>query len=703
MVKKITAPKTYEPGKGRPREHLAYLNEREMAYLRKINGNNMEFGPRGLPSFPPADAVGSSSKASSSSGQRGAGSNTGPGSGRPGGPSGGTSSSLGGGGQRGAGSNTGSGSGRPGGPSGGTSSNLGGGGQRGAGSNTGPGSGRPGGSSGGASVSRGPASPMSGQGPSFSSPQNAATRNRDVSLKNSLSSQDAFRTVANTPAVRNDGVTGFKAQALGVKPLGDLSIQKIPQKVAAPPTVPRDMEIVRNLDKISADFYKTDPAYQKALSQQVQNVAQSRQNLGLIGGGISPRDTLTSPARTAPSVGMTQSEWNALADKYNPISIGGRLAGGISSLASSVYNDPIGALGQGVNAIGQGINAFGDYAKNSMNTIGAAATSNDPDVQRAAAEKAAEVALNFGLMGSVAGTAVGRPANSLGAFVGARVPSSTEIRKATDVAENMLGKYSPNSLSPADLENLNYDVFNKTKSMVGSDIGGIQNFRGNLGVEIAGGYEPKVSDIRGVQKYGDVFKEDAVTRSVPELKNLNVVSDAARIKEGSMGYYNPYSTIDTYRGIPGKIREVRDMIKDKSNVLEMKPSLSVNSFNNKVLDRLESGTTAQKVAAHEAGIHYMNDLSNRTLYGERNPAGPDYYQRTIMESNPSYSEKTAEDLANKTYWNHIEEQMARKMEDERRRSGSYIRDYNNRITNLSDDELNKAIESYNVRRSLGIE
>lgn len=64
--KKVTAPVSYDPGKGRPKEHLAYLNYQEMQALRRLNGNNTEKGPRGLPSFPPADAQGSSSKASSS-------------------------------------------------------------------------------------------------------------------------------------------------------------------------------------------------------------------------------------------------------------------------------------------------------------------------------------------------------------------------------------------------------------------------------------------------------------------------------------------------------------------------------------------------------------------------------------------------------------------------------------------------------------
>ena len=66
MKKKVTAPLSYDPGKGRPKEHLAYLNWQEMQQLQRLNGGNMERGPRGLPSFPPADARGSSSRSSSS-------------------------------------------------------------------------------------------------------------------------------------------------------------------------------------------------------------------------------------------------------------------------------------------------------------------------------------------------------------------------------------------------------------------------------------------------------------------------------------------------------------------------------------------------------------------------------------------------------------------------------------------------------------
>lgn len=51
--KKITAPLSYDPGKGRPKEYLAYLNWQEMEALKRLNGNNVERGPKGLPSFPP--------------------------------------------------------------------------------------------------------------------------------------------------------------------------------------------------------------------------------------------------------------------------------------------------------------------------------------------------------------------------------------------------------------------------------------------------------------------------------------------------------------------------------------------------------------------------------------------------------------------------------------------------------------------------
>jgi hypothetical protein len=207
MAKKITAPHSYNPGKGRPQEYLAYLNAREMAYLRSINGNNMERGPRGLPSFPPEDAIGSSSNAPSKSpASSGVGrdSSRGIGQGAGGaaigrGPSGGSPS---GGGNLGGG-----GKGAPGGAPGSSPSSPGG--LRGAGGNYGPGSGKPGTTSSPGGY-KGPSSPMGGQGPSFS---------RDTEARQEAQVRDAIKAVKNSPAFRNDASSGG-IRTLSVGPMG---------------------------------------------------------------------------------------------------------------------------------------------------------------------------------------------------------------------------------------------------------------------------------------------------------------------------------------------------------------------------------------------------------------------------------------------------------------------------------------------------
>ena len=203
MAKKITAPHSYNPGKGRPQEYLAYLNQREMDYLRSINGNNMERGPRGLPSFPPKDAIGSSSKAPSKSPtSSGAGRDSSRGLGQGAGgaaigrsPSGSSPSggNLGGGGKSSPGSSPSS-------P----------GGLRGAGGNYGPGSGRPGTTSSTGGGYKGPSSPMGGQGPSFS---------RDTKAQQDAQVRDAIKAVKNSPAFRGDASSGG-IRTLNVGPIG---------------------------------------------------------------------------------------------------------------------------------------------------------------------------------------------------------------------------------------------------------------------------------------------------------------------------------------------------------------------------------------------------------------------------------------------------------------------------------------------------
>lgn len=226
MVKKVTAPKTYDPGRGRPKEHLAYLNEREMAYLRSINGNNMERGPKGLPSFPPEDAVGSSSRSTSSgsrtsSSSSGAGRDSSRGLGQGAGGSAvgrgpGGSSGLGGGG-KGAGS-SGTQSRGPGGPSGPNS-----GPSQSSGSKAAP-----------SAPSRTPSSPMGGQGPSFSSSKAASSYNKDRTVQQKVQINDARNAVKNTPAARNDLALGG-IRTLNVGPIGT------PVKVGAVQRPPKSL------------------------------------------------------------------------------------------------------------------------------------------------------------------------------------------------------------------------------------------------------------------------------------------------------------------------------------------------------------------------------------------------------------------------------------------------------------------------------
>lgn len=205
MAKKITAPKTYDPGRGRPKEHLAYLNQREMDYLRSINGNNMERGPRGLPSFPPDDAIGSSSRSTSSGNKTGVGGGGGGGGGSTGSRGSSTGSvgsrsgseapgNLGGGGKGGS---------SPSGPA------AGAGGQRGAGSNYGPGSARPG----------TPSSPMGGQNPSFSSPSAASNYNRDQVAQQRAAIKDAVGVVRSNSALKGDLQVGG-IRSISVGPIG---------------------------------------------------------------------------------------------------------------------------------------------------------------------------------------------------------------------------------------------------------------------------------------------------------------------------------------------------------------------------------------------------------------------------------------------------------------------------------------------------
>lgn len=267
-AKKVTAPKTYKPSGGRPLEHLAYLNEREMAYLRSLNGDNVERGPKGIMSF--ADdsasskgvsrggqgAVGSGStrtsngsvSKSSPSSSRSTGSGNRSGVGGGGGGGGGSTGSRGsstGNVRSSNGSNAAGNTGRT--TGGGNKGNNPTGGSLSAPARTAPSSSRPSSTGSGnkgnnptggplsapnrtaASYSKPPASPMGGQGSSFSSPVFAQNSNRDKIDQQKAQTKDARTAVNASPAVRADLASGG-VKSLNVGPMGtrvNLGAQKM--------------------------------------------------------------------------------------------------------------------------------------------------------------------------------------------------------------------------------------------------------------------------------------------------------------------------------------------------------------------------------------------------------------------------------------------------------------------------------------------
>lgn len=303
MVKKVTAPKSYDPGKGRPREHLAYLNEREMAYLRSINGNNMERGPKGLPSFPPDESIGSSSRAG---GSRGPGGSSGPNSGpsrSTGGIGGGGKGSTGGGNKTGVGGGGGGG----GGATGSRGSSTGSVGSR-SGSQA-PGNRGPGGqgsvTSGtrtGPSVSsktggyKGPSSPMSGQGASFSSPVFALGANRDYIDRQRAAVNSASKTLGSNKALKTDLQVGG-IRSLSVGPVGTpVNVYKplSPAKVSGPrvtPAQPRTYDAPLTPGMTPEDMARRGAVMSK-YEQEIRDIMRgipTRTGDPISAGGFSPQ------------------------------------------------------------------------------------------------------------------------------------------------------------------------------------------------------------------------------------------------------------------------------------------------------------------------------------------------------------------------------------------------------------------------------
>lgn len=282
--KRITVPKTIDWGPNAPRDHLAYLNAREMEYLQGLRSFKGKRDYNGVPAFPdPGDTArgdtgkgttsshGSSATTDNSRGNtgRGAGSNYGSGSGRPG--TGGGSSNLGGGNKGGSPGSQGSSVGGGNKGSTGTSSGM-----RGAGSNYGAGSTRPG--------STTPASPMEGQRASFSSPSSAAGYNKDQAARQRSAVKDAASVVQSNRALKGDLQVGG-IRSISVGPIGTtISVPRALTSAVSGPVNPAKTSIAGSITQsgftptgyyntsapLSADDLARRAAAMNAIQEQIQ-------------------------------------------------------------------------------------------------------------------------------------------------------------------------------------------------------------------------------------------------------------------------------------------------------------------------------------------------------------------------------------------------------------------------------------------------
>lgn len=705
MVQKVAAPKTYKPSGGRPVERLAYLNESEMEFLRQFNGDNVERGPKGIPSFADDSASSNGVSRGDSSGTRGSSS---------------TMSNSPQSGGRGAGSNYGGGSGRPGTTSGG--GGLGQGGQggsssasRGAGNSSPSGSRTSGPSSSTASQSKGPSgptSPMGGQGASFSTPKAASSYNKDESIKNSLQKRDAINSIKNTPAIRNDGVTGFKAQALGVRPTGAIR-EAAPVTITPPPKlaghpVNNEMEVNRNLAKITDSFYASDFDTGMAVSRLQNAEKAARESLGMYGKSqtAQPRDKLSAPARTATSTGITPSERQAL----SPYGLAQSAIGGISSLAGKVYNDPVGVAASGINALG-------NYAKDAYQTIAMASDprySSYPEVQRAAAEKAAEIALNYGIGTSATSFASGAvPKNSLGSLIVGRSSMDPAIQRQFQAYDNAIRK----GATPA-------QAFEESKKGAPSYAGGVVEVISdvpkspNLPVKYAQAVEIDepfslrssgiVSDIAEsiagkkpldrVYTYNQVFKPGPVTVSDPNIMRSVIYNDPQYgnynpKRGGVLGYFSAPGGIQPGLGQIATPAELFSAVKYGGTAIQTPTKLNFAerlSGNPDLFRETATHETVHRTAYNDAAANVRNPVPQGTSTAVEEANIRYEISRGVL---PQMTESQIQALAQYRYTYSPGEWAARFAEQTMGRPVSQMRDYNSRFGNPTFEDL-KNIMSY---------
>lgn len=665
MAKKVTAPKTHKPSGNRPLEHLAYLNRREMDYLRALNGGYMERGPRGLPSF--------------------AEETVGPGGGNLGGGGKGPSSS--------AGTSTSGSSSR----SGTTASSSAAstpksqtfsrsdvmmtdanGVQYDYNGNAIKSAATPQKSSSTASQS------------GFSSFRYGSGENIDKKIQSAAQVSGTVKAAVNSPAVKSDLASGG-IKSLNVGPMGTRvsvgSISKTattpsgfsgPSSFSAPPARISSSPAPSAKIGMSAPrgFYDGITTEQESALRGLQQQAE-RQSLGLVGKSASdPRSTISTPANRPMSaeqrMGFTEALKRAGVTAFNAMSHPMQTAGSlVAGAATSAAND--------VKNTMQSIYAATDPRVNMM-----------PGVKEAAVENAFNTALNYGVTGlGVSGTTGAVPKNSIGAFVSPKVSPIKGMQDATQLAKDLWSKYGPSVRTPEEFFELNRQIEQVTRSYVPSTSTGVQRFGNRLGVEITESWEPKVPEVRTGMTANDVYKLGDIKDIVPQVKGINMIGDPNLIKnEKTYGYFNEGDVEipnPKYSGIVGGLREYGDLLKgfvtgqQPNSVVTVKgPVTAISTLNERKL-----GMSPQELAGHEIGGHGMARLSEKygkdfskdeslPSFGTENfygaisngspmkgaPVGPDAYFVHIVANNPNISREDAWEISKKIYNAHIEENAA---------------------------------------------
>lgn len=652
MVKKVTAPKTHTPSGNRPREYLAYLNQREMDYLRALNGGYMERGPRGLPSFAEDKLAGPSGGASSGK------------------PSGGSSSSGPGG--SGAGGKTTSSPGAT--PSStapaktgfdktqammtdanGVSYDYSG------------------------NVIKSPTTAPKSN--SFASPNFPSTVNIDKQIESQGRIKDAISAVKNTPALKNDGVTGFKAQSLGAKPA---------QTVSVKPTVSQTSVPQKMMSEVDTPYLKAE------VERQTQANKAKAESSGLFGRVTNtPRDFLSAPSRTAPSTTkVTPKERQEIKQA---------VIGGIGG----ILKDPVGSA---VSGASKAVTSVGDFAKKTFDTIGLADNPeyrSIPGVKEAAAEAAAEAALNYGLLGGVASIAAPIPKNSLGSLVVGRSTADKAIRSQFDAYDRAIQRgASPEDAFYESLRNgpsysggvvdIVADVPKSPNEAVrfaqGVEIEEPFNLRSSGLVDDAIGSVFGKKPLSGVSRYDQVFERGPINESYPEVGNMPVYKDPDyptfnALKGGTIGFYSPAGGMQPGLWNSATPGERFNALKYGSTAIQapMKQNIVARS--------LGAGDVFRRNAAHE-GQHRVADVDLRRGVSTPIPQGTNDLAQEAMirdaisqSSLPPMSTQEIQDLAWSRYKYGPGEIIARQAEDFLDRPVRSMRDYRTRFGNMSLDDL----------------